>query len=99
MKMTIELLIAAIVILIVALVVLTIFGTGIGQMSSITDLQNSCRNQAMSTCRATCELPVGWKEINYRLADGSTKTCADALSGKTTCNDFIGSACPAPGQK
>ncbi len=75
--------IAAIVILVIALVLLTIFGQGIGPTGDFASRANLCRSSAASACKLTGELPPGWTSTQYRVVrDGVeySETCAQMIN-------------------
>ena len=82
MNMTLAVVVAAIVILITALVIITIFGTGIGQVGSLVEAESYCRSQAAASCRATNSLPVTW-DIETVKVNGAPMSCKKA----TGCHD------------
>lgn len=49
-----------VVLLVTALVILTIFGNGIGTAAGMTSFASSCRTQAESTCKLFGTLPPNW---------------------------------------
>ena len=67
MKESIMIVIAAIVILVIALVLLTIFGQGIGGPSQFASQANVCRSTAASSCQLTGQLPPDWGTARYRI--------------------------------
>ena len=60
MRMSLELVVIAIVILVVALVMLTIFSTGITPIGALTDFTNNCRNAGKLSCETTGAAPFTW---------------------------------------
>ncbi|MBU0953635.1 MAG: hypothetical protein KKA90_04445 [Nanoarchaeota archaeon] len=57
---TLWIIVAAIVIMVTALVVLTIFGTSIVDFTSLGEASAFCQTQAASTCEAAKALPPTW---------------------------------------
>jgi len=85
MRMSLELIVVAIIILVVSIVVLTIFGGGISQFGTATDARSNCLNQGKWSCETSGSMPAGWDTIHvYREGDDTTKwkTCGD-LVGKS----------------
>jgi len=80
MNITLTVVVAAIVILITALVVITIFGTGITQVTSITQAKAICATQIQSTCSWAHDEPPTWTSKNLRVGE-TPMSCAEALSG------------------
>lgn len=60
---TLVIVITAVVILVAALVLLTIFGGGIGNVAIISSERSQCLSQATLTCSATSSMPVGWSSV------------------------------------
>ncbi|UCC91289.1 MAG: hypothetical protein JSV39_03155 [Candidatus Aenigmatarchaeota archaeon] len=87
MRISLELIVIAIIILVVAVVALTIFGGGIGQFGMATDARSNCLNQGKWSCETSGALPDGWDTI-YVFKQGEKKdwkTCADLVSGGRDC--------------
>ena len=82
MNITLTVVVSAIVILITALVVITIFGSGITQVTSITQAKAICATQMQSTCSWAHANPATWTSQNLRIGDTPT-SCSAVLSG---CN-------------
>ena len=90
MKESIAIVIGAIVILVIALVLLTIFGQGMNPVGSFAQQANLCRSTAASSCSLTGDLPPGWGTTTYRvITDGNEDqmTCRD-MTGWTVCTDL-----------
>jgi hypothetical protein len=81
MNITLTVVVAAIVILITALVVITIFGSGISQVGSIAQANSVCRTQCEASCKATGSPPITWTAPTVKDADGNLKSCAEIISG------------------
>ncbi len=86
MRISLELIVIAIIILIVAVVALTIFGGGIGQFGSATDARSNCLNQGKWSCETSGTLPAGWEVIPVLKQGGQEdwKTCYQ-LVGEMDC--------------
>jgi len=69
MNMTLTVVVSAIVILITALVVITIFGTGITQVTTISQAKAICATQMQSTCSWSHTDPTSWGAENLRVGD------------------------------
>ena len=82
MNITLTVVVAAIVILITALVVITIFGGGMGQVGSVADAEAQCRSSGTIACRSTGGLPVTWRVPSMKTEKG-TESCEDV----TGCSD------------
>ena len=78
MRISLELVVIAIVILVVALVMLTIFSQGMLQLGPITTAKNNCNRIAVSTCSATGTVPSTW--TTDRVGPNG-ETCAALLPG------------------
>jgi len=86
MRITIELLVAAIVILIVALVVLTMFGFGVRTVSSITEAENICKQNAAAACATMIgveeEQDLPSNVLTYKIRVGNKVVeCGEFLNG------------------
>ena len=90
MNTTLAVVVSAIVILITALVVITIFSGGVGQVGSMTNSQSVCQTQARSSCYAACSLPLTWS-VPTVTSNGKTESCFDATGGSVTaCGGLSG---------
>ncbi len=89
MNITLTVVVAAIVILITALVVITIFGGGIKQVGGIAEAKALCQSQCESTCRATGGVPITWSVPTVRDASGAPQSC-QYLLGTATCSKDTG---------
>ena len=81
MSTTLVLVVGAVVILVTALVLLTIFGSGITPLGSLSNFQNQCRISGESSCETTKQLPLTWS-ISVSVGD-SKESCESALNCKT----------------
>jgi hypothetical protein len=82
MRISLEIVVIAIIILVVAIVVLTIFGGGIGQFGTATDARASCLNQGKWSCETTGILPATWNTVPvFTGSDNVAKTCEALASG------------------
>ncbi|MCD6590623.1 MAG: hypothetical protein J7K72_01490 [Candidatus Aenigmarchaeota archaeon] len=86
MRLSLELLVIASVILIVATVVILIFGRGIQQGSSMLNARSNCINIGSSSCRSIGVLPPTWSTPMVTV-DGKPMSCQE-LTGREDCKDF-----------
>ena len=80
MNITLTVVVSAIVILITALVVITIFGQSIGNVAMIAQGETYCRTVLETSCKTTNSAPPVWK-VNV---DGVVKDCG-TLAGISGC--------------
>lgn len=73
---TMWIVIAIVVFLVIALVVLTMFGTGVQTFASISQATSFCQTQLSTSCAATGSPPVTWGADNIRMTDGTVTSCA-----------------------
>lgn len=85
MSQTLYIIVAAVVILVSALVILTVFGSGINPLASISSAESSCMINAKSTCDLTGQLPMTW-ESNTVNDGGKPTSCSEVLG----CNSCAG---------
>jgi len=91
MNITLTVVVSAIVILITALVVITIFGGSMGNIATTTQGKSVCEASCTSSCRSLGVPPITWNAETVRDANGNPTTC-QALAGTCTCT---GSNAPA----
>ncbi|RLJ09800.1 MAG: hypothetical protein DRP15_02380 [Candidatus Aenigmatarchaeota archaeon] len=85
---TILIVISAVVILIAALIVLTIFGQGVSQVSTITKFRNNCLIQARTSCQITGQLPPNWHaEV---IIEKQKTSCYEEMGKCNNCNCIPG---------
>jgi hypothetical protein len=84
MSMTLTIIVAAVVILVTALVLLTIFGTGITPISTLSEARNSCGLQGKQLCLSTGNLPPTWSLKTVNVA-GEMKSCNE-ICGDNVCH-------------
>ncbi len=91
-RMSLELVVTAIVILVVALVMLTIFGTGMIGVADMSTARSQCANEGGASCRATGQLSPTWSVAtkNVRQSGSNevkTMSCQALIGGtcSTTC--------------
>ena len=76
---TLFLVVSAVVMLVTALVIITIFGGGMTQFASISDNMNHCTMTGSSSCSTVGQLPITWGLNNIK--DGNDlKSCGSLLS-------------------
>lgn len=78
--------VTAIILLVVALVVLTIFGTTMGTFATITQAKTHCINQFTASCKAANAGPPTWETVNVAVG-GDSKTCSEWVS--CSCSNFV----------
>jgi hypothetical protein len=71
MNITLTVVVAAIVILITALVVITIFGSGMTNVGTMAQAKAFCETQCRTTCEITGNPPTTWNVPNVRI-EGQT---------------------------
>lgn len=84
MRESILIVVSAIVILVIALVLLTIFSSGIGPIYSITGAQSQCSQIGSSTCSSVGTLPANWAVPTLRVNEGGEtvmRSCAYLMRG------------------
>jgi hypothetical protein len=93
MNMTMELVVAAIVILIVALVVITIFGGSVTPIGGMTSAYSICKTQCTSSCQMSDgkSMPLTWELKTVKDASGNMMECSKAGSG--LCSGTCDSCC------
>ena len=83
MRMSLELVVVAIVLLVVALVVLTIFGSVIPRFGTMTDFSNYCASTGRLSCEAAGMEPINWK-LDENVG-GQMTTCLNAMGPFSGC--------------
>jgi len=73
----------AIVLLIVAIILLTIFGNALAPVVGLTEATNNCRTLGETTCRSAGTVPITWG-IATMNTDQGMKSCQE-LAGCGTC--------------
>lgn len=84
MNIALTVVVSAIVVLIVALVVLTIFSGGAGQIGGLTSPEAVCKNQGASSCASTGQLPFTWN-VETANKDNKMVSCETLLEDCKTC--------------
>ena len=90
MRLSLELVVIAIVILVVALVVLTIFSSIIPRFSSLADFRNYCKSIGKSSCESGVGEPINWR--NNENVAGTVTTCQQAIGTFSSCCSTSGGA-------
>jgi hypothetical protein len=96
--------VTAIVLLITAIVIITIFGAGVGNVQPFLTQKNLCLQQAAISCRTTGAMPPNWEtRFEVTLPDGTTdrdSSCLKVTGGITSCQQVTGqpAAQPPPGR-
>lgn len=86
MRLSLELVVIAIVILIAAVVIIAFFAMGVSQAGQITDARNQCITTASASCNSVKIMPPTWKIETIRA--GNEMWSCDKLTGKHDCGDF-----------
>ncbi len=87
---TLWIIVAAIVIMVTALVVLTIFSSGISNFTTLSQAAAFCETQGRASCGATGQLPPSWGAQTVKV-NGVPDSCS-GVTKKNVCGEF-----PAPG--
>ena len=90
MQTSLVVIISAIVIIITALVVLTMFGTGLAPTRSLTEAKSYCLSLGASSCAVINELPVNWWSPSVRVGGGAI-SCYTASEYLERCEQITGS--------
>jgi hypothetical protein len=86
---TLVIVISAVVILVAALVVLTIFGQGTAPLATLAEARNFCRVQATPICESIGQMPFTWKvpSVNY---ENKIQSCDEIFNGNCRCAEAAG---------
>jgi hypothetical protein len=87
MRESILIVVSAIVILVIALVLLTIFSSGIGPIYSVTGATSQCAQVGTSTCASVGTLPANWAVPTLRVNEGGQpviRSCAYLMESQCT---------------
>jgi len=85
MSYTLVIVVSAVVLLVAALVVLTIFGGGVGQVSSIAQAESLCSTQGKTSCMTTGQLPPTWGAKTVKVGD-ELKSCKEVSNNCDSCS-------------
>jgi hypothetical protein len=92
MDTTLALVVAAIVILITALVVVTIFGNAMTPLGGISSAESVCRTQCVASCKMSNgqSMPLTWDVPTVRRGTDSQLVACGSFMGKTcdACNEW-----------
>jgi hypothetical protein len=80
---TLVIVITAVVILVAALVILTIFGRGVGQVATLAEASSVCNTQGRTSCSTAGVLPITWGVPDKNVEGQGLISCSDVL--KDTC--------------
>lgn len=83
MNTTLSVVVSAIVILITALVVITIFSGGITQVGTLGQAKTLCETNFRTICLSTGQTPTTW-DIKSMNVNGEIKSCRDVVT--CTCS-------------
>jgi hypothetical protein len=92
MNTTLAVVVSAIVILITALVVITIFSGGMGQIGTFSQAKTICASQAAASCAMNCQMPITWSATNMRVGEAGTAPVACSatnVEGGKTCGSYV----------
>ena len=87
MTNTLYLVVAAVVILVTAVVVLTIFWQGMFPAVGLTEAKSLCLTQAQISCKTFQQMPPTWNVPNVKVRVGDTtetKACSQ-IKGLSSC--------------
>ncbi|MFH1444955.1 MAG: hypothetical protein ABIF08_00555 [Nanoarchaeota archaeon] len=87
LSQTLYLIVAAIIILIVALVLLTMFGGTMQHVGSFAQAKSICEQEASFTCKTTGTLPSSWSIITLDVA-GEQVSCATIPGVRQSCSEY-----------
>jgi hypothetical protein len=83
MSVTLLIIVSSVVILVTALVLLTIFGTGVTPIASLSEQKSMCLSQAAMACRSFEKLPFDWS-----IANKYERSCRE-ITGCSDCDCVI----------
>ncbi|MFH1337740.1 MAG: hypothetical protein ABIH55_02600 [Nanoarchaeota archaeon] len=87
LSQTLYLVVVAVVILIVALVLLTIFGAGLGGVVELSEAQGFCGTEGATSCKATGGLPINWNLPAYNVEEEGMLSCKTILDRYVSSGD------------
>lgn len=79
MSTTLTVVVTAIIVLIMALVLITIFSSAITPLATIAQATENCRIQGQATCDTTGSLPVTWGTSTLKDPQSNALTSCQAL--------------------
>ena len=86
MTMTLTIIVAAVVILVTALVILTIFGSGIANVSSLAEAKVHCQTVGQASCSITGSVPPTWMANTVKQGN-VMKSCSEICTASTCTED------------
>jgi hypothetical protein len=91
MNETLTLVVAAIVILITALIVITILSTGIGKIADFSATYNFCIQRASTNCASFNGMPTDWSApVQYKEGqETKTASCNTITGGSCQCTNYV----------
>ena len=75
MSQTLYILVAAIIILVTAVVIISVFLQGVGPAVGLTEAKSLCQTQLATSCATFGQVPATWSVQNVNI-DGEEKSCA-----------------------
>ncbi len=82
---TLWIVITIVVIIVAALVVITVFSTGITQVTSLSEAESICSQWCASSCAAIGSEPINWNAKTIKVGD-TMKSCSDSdVYGPCSC--------------
>ena len=91
MNTTLAVVVSAIVILITALVVITIFSGGMQQIGTISQAKTLCTTNFITTCQSTGQTPPTWTVANMNV-NGVVQACSTIATCSCAGTGVAGSA-------
>ena len=82
---TLWIIVTAVVVLVVALVLITIFGNIIGRFGSVTEATQFCKLSGRNSCNAAGSLPFDWEAPTITITGQSPITCKALLNDCNAC--------------
>jgi galactitol-specific phosphotransferase system IIC component len=86
MSATLMIVVTAIIVLIIALVLITIFSGAITPLASLAQAKNSCQVQAETTCTSTGGLPATWSISSLKVPDDADLHSCQELWACNSCS-------------
>lgn len=86
MRLSLELLVIAIVILVVAVVIISFFALGMQQANQLMDARNQCITTASASCRSVKVMPPTWEIATVRV--GERMMSCKELTDKSECDQL-----------
>lgn len=84
MRLSLEITVIAIVLLVIAAVLIGIFVTGVNNVNPYTDARANCINTGFSVCKSMGVLPPMWSTQTY-IYNGQQQTCQQ-ITGYNDCS-------------